>query len=110
MRAATTARSSTSRSSSATSTGRTGGCRSEEHTSELQSQANLVCRLLLGKKRQHLRQALSLRGSDVAFELGRDHRTDAGAAKGEEPGADPGGHLDLIARFQLLPARKPGRH
>src|SRR5688572_32497776 len=26
------------------------GCRSEEHTSELQSQSNLVCRLLLEKK------------------------------------------------------------
>src|SRR5256886_4687554 len=35
-------------------------CRSEEHTSELQSQSNLVCRLLLEKKkkkkkRQHIR-------------------------------------------------------
>src|SRR5688572_32019442 len=31
-----------------------GGCRSrsEEHTSELQSQSNLVCRLLLEKKKQ----------------------------------------------------------
>src|SRR2546430_11294454 len=28
-----------------------GGCRSEEHTSELQSQSNLVCRLLLEKKK-----------------------------------------------------------
>src|SRR2546430_6197446 len=28
------------------------GCRSEEHTSELQSQSNLVCRLLLEKKKQ----------------------------------------------------------
>src|SRR2546430_11045443 len=28
------------------------GERSEEHTSELQSQSNLVCRLLLGKKKQ----------------------------------------------------------
>src|SRR2546430_11247454 len=28
------------------------GYRSEEHTSELQSQSNLVCRLLLEKKRQ----------------------------------------------------------
>src|SRR5256886_6733623 len=27
--------------------------RSEEHTSELQSQSNLVCRLLLEKKQQH---------------------------------------------------------
>src|SRR2546430_9237165 len=29
-----------------------GGTRSEEHTSELQSQSNLVCRLLLEKKKQ----------------------------------------------------------
>src|SRR3989475_2051273 len=40
------------------STGRRGGaraaplCRSEEHTSELQSQSNLVCRLLLEKKKK----------------------------------------------------------
>src|SRR2546427_4648291 len=36
--------------------------RSEEHTSELQSQSNLVCRLLLEKKKRHhqilLRQVL----------------------------------------------------
>src|SRR5688572_32079848 len=31
-------------------TDRAGGRRSEEHTSELQSQSNLVCRLLLEKK------------------------------------------------------------
>src|SRR2546430_6334965 len=30
--------------------------RSEEHTSELQSQSNLVCRLLLEKKKQHTNQ------------------------------------------------------
>src|SRR2546427_7967942 len=30
--------------------------RSEEHTSELQSQSNLVCRLLLEKKKKYLRQ------------------------------------------------------
>src|SRR2546430_10008606 len=29
-----------------------GRCRSEEHTSELQSQSNLVCRLLLEKKKK----------------------------------------------------------
>src|SRR2546421_2144357 len=28
------------------------GCRSEEHTSELQSRSDLVCRLLLEKKKQ----------------------------------------------------------
>src|SRR2546427_1916412 len=30
------------------------GHRSEEHTSELQSQSNLVCRLLLEKKKEHI--------------------------------------------------------
>src|SRR2546426_4135704 len=30
------------------------GLRSEEHTSELQSPCNLVCRLLLEKKKKHL--------------------------------------------------------
>src|SRR5438270_13742005 len=29
-------------------------CRSEEHTSELQSQSNLVCRLLLEKKKKNV--------------------------------------------------------
>src|SRR5437016_8955662 len=32
---------------------RRGAARSEEHTSELQSLTNLVCRLLLEKKKQH---------------------------------------------------------
>src|SRR5690349_22840592 len=35
--------------------GATGALRSEEHTSELQSRRELVCRLLLEKKKQHLR-------------------------------------------------------
>src|SRR5256885_10778884 len=34
------------------------GARSEEHTSELQSPCNLVCRLLLEKKKQHIIQPL----------------------------------------------------
>src|SRR5438093_8688469 len=32
-----------------------GSCRSEEHTSELQSLTNLVCRLLLEKKKNRVR-------------------------------------------------------
>src|SRR2546430_8395349 len=32
-------------------------CRSEEHTSELQSQSNLVCRLLLEKKKNIISRA-----------------------------------------------------
>src|SRR2546427_5837121 len=34
-------------------------CRSEEHTSELQSQSNLVCRLLLEKKKIYAVRAVS---------------------------------------------------
>src|SRR2546430_8561111 len=39
--------------------GSASGTRSEEHTSELQSQSNLVCRLLLEKKKQIIRQTHS---------------------------------------------------
>src|SRR5204863_6434613 len=35
--------------------------RSEEHTSELQSRRDLVCRLLLEKKKKNIRQLLPLR-------------------------------------------------
>src|SRR5438132_8664958 len=35
--------------------------RSEEHTSELQSHSDLVCRLLLEKKNEHTRRLLSRR-------------------------------------------------
>src|SRR2546427_6695169 len=35
--------------------GLVGITRSEEHTSELQSQSNLVCRLLLEKKKKHIK-------------------------------------------------------
>src|SRR2546430_10830363 len=37
--------------------------RSEEHTSELQSQSNLVCRLLLEKKKKKIRQFYIARDS-----------------------------------------------
>src|SRR5260370_4388275 len=40
--------------------------RSEEHTSELQSHLNLVCRLLLEKKKQHTNFTLSARASACA--------------------------------------------
>src|SRR2546427_9290226 len=38
--------------------------RSEEHTSELQSQSNLVCRLLLEKKKQTASERLNRQGQD----------------------------------------------
>src|SRR2546428_8589331 len=39
--------------------------RSEEHTSELQSRSDLVCRLLLEKKKQHRRHDDPCRRSDI---------------------------------------------
>src|SRR2546430_4299950 len=39
--------------------------RSEEHTSELQSQSNLVCRLLLEKKKNPRRSTSSRRGDST---------------------------------------------
>src|SRR2546430_10736286 len=36
------------------------GARSEEHTSELQSQSNLVCRLLLEKKKKKQKRQISV--------------------------------------------------
>src|SRR2546427_6422997 len=39
--------------------------RSEEHTSELQSQSNLVCRLLLEKKKIHKKKLFAL--DDIAI-------------------------------------------
>src|SRR2546430_9492727 len=44
--------------------------RSEEHTSELQSQSNLVCRLLLEKKRSYKRN--TARKSRLSYKV---HRT-----------------------------------
>src|SRR2546430_10716491 len=38
--------------------------RSEEHTSELQSQSNLVCRLLLEKKKKDKNHTLATQNSD----------------------------------------------
>src|SRR2546430_3187650 len=45
----------------ATKSSFTTGIRSEEHTSELQSQSNLVCRLLLEKKKKSHLHSQSLR-------------------------------------------------
>src|SRR2546430_12996011 len=41
--------------------------RSEEHTSELQSQSNIVCRLLLEKKKHHTREYTPPLNSPPAF-------------------------------------------
>src|SRR2546430_7764216 len=45
--------------------------RSEEHTSELQSQSNLVCRLLLEKKKNDCTRALTCSLYQLCLELRR---------------------------------------
>src|SRR5256886_3219439 len=60
--------------------------RSEEHTSELQSQSNLVCRLLLEKKKQSVYAALG--GGSVAGALagaGPDTGGPRAAVRGDLP-------------------------
>src|SRR2546427_2185037 len=51
-----------------------GPARSEEHTSELQSQSNLVCRLLLEKKKRkeldRVAEIVLLRASSVSTQYG----------------------------------------
>src|SRR2546430_4256451 len=76
--------------------------RSEEHTSELQSQSNLVCRLLLEKK-----SLLVLRGSD--------RRTRCPVRVSRRGGVQPAGHrpggarCGLVARLVSLPPLGPPR-
>src|SRR2546430_8349988 len=43
--------------------------RSEEHTSELQSQSNLVCRLLLEKKKNNLCRPFALPHSQLRYSV-----------------------------------------
>src|SRR2546427_5471190 len=45
--------------------GRRSGGRSEEHTSELQSQSNLVCRLLLEKKKKKQNEERTFRSQPI---------------------------------------------
>src|SRR2546430_7888319 len=53
-----------------------GGSRSEEHTSELQSQSNLVCRLLLEKKKNKTpRSHLPKRSQDLGPRQCESRRT-----------------------------------
>src|SRR5438093_7838215 len=56
-----------------------GGARSEEHTSELQSLTNLVCRLLLEKKKQSANEETTIDmiyGDNIAAETMRAKMSD----------------------------------
>src|SRR5256885_2457805 len=72
--------------------------RSEEHTSELQSPCNLVCRLLLEKKKEDLHHTSEARGH-----VGRALDPCGPAAAGRR-GQDVPGQLHAVARV-CLPLR-----
>src|SRR5688572_32221994 len=48
--------------------------RSEEHTSELQSQSNLVCRLLLEKKKKKQIRNIYLNTKNIHTDMCHEHR------------------------------------
>src|SRR5215475_4852749 len=70
--------------------------RSEEHTSELQSRENLVCRLLLEKKKNHATAA-------VAAEPTYDTYTGPGTAQPADQ------HIQSSVLFFFLMIRRPPR-
>src|SRR3954462_6200479 len=78
----------------------TGALRSEEHTSELQSHDNLVCRLLLGKRGDTETLLARLRGA-----VGRGGGLVAGARPAPLPPAQPPAALDARPRLRQAPPR-----
>src|SRR5207302_5752666 len=51
-------------------------CRSEEHTSELQSRENLVCRLLLEKKKKKCNKPLYVKDNDKPSSMNRSDESE----------------------------------
>src|SRR2546427_751601 len=91
-----TARARPSRASpSAPRFGTTGGCasRSEEHTSELQSQSNLVCRLLLEKKKRKDYRRAPARAERTAHPASREKRAQRRASCAGAPRAQTRCHV-----------------
>src|SRR5256885_10630742 len=79
--------------------------RSEEHTSELQSPCNLVCRLLLEKKKQHSRRIHHLR-APAAIRASRRELSDPPTGGASDPGRDSrlrGTRMVLLRRASQRP-------
>src|SRR5476649_361517 len=62
------------------------GLRSEEHTSELQSHSDLVCRLLLEKKKNNILSRLTSRSPSLSM---TDEKTFVEFSIGVRPESDP---------------------
>src|SRR5690606_25298194 len=82
------------------------GHRSEEHTSELQSRENLVCRLLLEKKNIVPTDRMELRGLEIAsFIRAADGRVQTALVTSPTPGA-----LPVVLRQTAVRARVKHAH
>src|ERR1022692_734533 len=86
-------------------------CRSEEHTSELQSPCNLVCRLLLEKKKNH--HEISM-GAPIGVARGLNPQTRTSPrcrtrrpARRRSPFAAPLGIAAALLLFFLMIRRPP---
>src|SRR6266581_606866 len=77
--------------------------RSEEHTSELQSPAHLVCRLLLEKKKPS--RSIRRRCKDISRTRGRCRTR----SPRRTPGSSTGRSRSLWTRFVFLMIRRPPR-
>src|SRR3954449_307419 len=88
-------------------------CRSEEHTSELQSHSHLVCRLLLEKKTTPAEPMVKSSPAGSA-EWTSTNQIAAGRTDVELPPGSPGGmerhHSDSVQRFFLMDPDPPGCH
>src|SRR2546430_6470630 len=76
--------------------------RSEEHTSELQSQSNLVCRLLLEKKKTHSPR-------NASSYINAYHRTRSPLLPHDRFAASSAYQSDLSARAAVTPLLTLGR-
>src|SRR5579859_4261587 len=85
------------------------GERSEEHTSELQSQSNLVCRLLLEKKKQKQRPASARTRSTTTASARHRERGSQPAFCNQVFDLQPAEPDTLAHRFFFLMIRRPPR-
>src|SRR5215211_6544713 len=90
-----------------TTTGRSWRCRSEEHTSELQSHSDLVCRLLLEKKKTRGGRGTSDERKNDSYGTGRRALSTTPASSAASPAFCGRVHAVSLFFFFLMIRRPP---
>src|SRR5699024_11536237 len=83
-------------------------CRSEEHTSELQSRFDLVCRLLLEKKKI-TRESVNFKSTEAIGETEEGERIQETAARAGEIISYAEGKRDLTGRGSATEMTRSGK-